>query len=271
MQNMELLLSCLEYIEEHLCDDIRTEDVAEACFCSKSTLEKLFRYVNHISVHDYVVRRRMTRAAKCLAEQPEASILDVAVEFGYSTHESFTRAFKQVWNCKPSEFRNAKFTDLFPRFTINLENGEERFMGKRVDISELYDLFQTRRNCYFVTCDIEHMITINEVSRKAGDLAILETLNRMKDAIGENDVIFRIGGDEFCILTDSTDQTYAEGVAAKICSKNGETFLAEEGQIPLKLHVFVVNMGEKCKKYSALFTGLHDAIQESKQKDVKIC
>ena len=100
MRRVELLLTSLEYIEGHLRDDIRTEDVAAACFCSKSTLEKMFRCVNWISVHDYIVRRRMMQAARLLAGSPERTILDIALEYGYSTHESFARAFKQVWNCK---------------------------------------------------------------------------------------------------------------------------------------------------------------------------
>ena len=54
MQHMELLLAALEYIEIHLCDEIRTEDIAAACFCSKSTLEKLFRSVHNISVRPRV-------------------------------------------------------------------------------------------------------------------------------------------------------------------------------------------------------------------------
>ena len=45
MKNIELLLAALEYIEAHLCDEIKTEDVAVICFCSKSTLEKIFRSV----------------------------------------------------------------------------------------------------------------------------------------------------------------------------------------------------------------------------------
>lgn len=82
MKHIELLLTVLEYIEVHLCDDMKTEDIAGACFCSRSTLEKLFRSVYSISVHGYIVRRRMMLAAKKLSEQPQLSILDIAVEYG---------------------------------------------------------------------------------------------------------------------------------------------------------------------------------------------
>ena len=149
MGNMELLATALEYMETHLEEDVRTEDVAKDCFCSKSTLEKLFRCVMNISVHDYMVRRRMMKAAKLLHGNQEVNVLSVALQFGYSTNESFTRAFKQVWNCNPSEFRiKARYTELYPRRLLPEETGDD-FMNnrKRVDISELYDLFVQRRGC----------------------------------------------------------------------------------------------------------------------------
>lgn len=148
MHNIELLMAALAYIEQHLSDEIKTEDIAGSCFCSKSTLEKLFRKAQHISVHDYIVRRRMMLAAKKISQNPQTAILDIAIEYGYSTHESFARAFEQVWNCKPSEFRQTKFTELFPRRNAPREEGENMIPRTSVDISELYDLFQERRDCF---------------------------------------------------------------------------------------------------------------------------
>lgn len=264
MQNIELLMAALEYIERHLCDEIKTEDVAAICFCSKSTLEKLFRRVHSISVHDYIVRRRMMLAAKKLSQEPEMAILDIALEYGYSTHESFARAFKQVWNCKPSEFRQKRFTELFPKLNVPPEKGDNYMMQRRhVDISELYDLFQDRKDCYFVLCDIKHMIAINEISKKAGDLAILEQMRRMTAAAGEEDITFRIGGDEFCILTCSNKAAYAEQIAKRIRAMNDQTFAYEDQEIPLFLHVAIVSLKD-CRRYDEVFAGLHNALRECK-------
>ena len=133
LNKMTLLATALDYLETHLDEDVRTEDVAKACFCSKSTLEKLFKSVNGIAVHDYLMRRRMMKAAKLLFAQPELSVLEVALQFGYSTNESFTRAFKQVWNCNPSEFRTKeRYTELYPRRLLPEETGDE-FMNRLKD------------------------------------------------------------------------------------------------------------------------------------------
>ena len=67
MNKAELLADVLEYMEQHLNDNITT-----ACYCSRSTLEKLFRYVNHMSIREYLVRRRLTRAARDIMSEPDS-------------------------------------------------------------------------------------------------------------------------------------------------------------------------------------------------------
>lgn len=265
MKNIDLLIGSLEYIEEHLNEDMKTADIAEACHCSKSTLEKLFQNVNKISVHGYIIRRRMMLAARRIATEPDESILNVAVEYGYSSHEAFTRAFKEVWNCNPSEFRGKRFTELYPKSKPIIKEGDDYVMGrKQVDISELYDLFKERKDCYFVCCDIKSLVPINEISYKAGDLAILETMNRMLNAAGEDDMVFRIGGDEFCMLTDSDSLEYAENIVAKILRYNGEPINYEGKEIPLSLYAVAMKFSGEYLKYDKLFYELHDAIKGSK-------
>lgn len=265
MGNVELLVASLEFIEGHLCDDFKTEDVASACFCSRSALEKLFRCVNGISVHDYVVRRRMMLAARQLVFHPERSILDIALEYGYSTHESFARAFEQVWNSKPSEFRSSRYSELFPRLRIISEDGGTGMLGqKHVDISGLYDLFQERKDNFFVCCDVKGLIKFNEISRKVGDLALLESMGRMVNAAGEQDMVFRIGNDSFCVLTAEGGQEYAEQLAARVRDMNGQTFEYEGRQLSLTLYVCVVRLGSKDLKQEELLANLEKEINRSK-------
>lgn len=268
MESIKLLVDSLNYIELHLKDNIKTADIAKACYCSKSTLEKLFGHVYSISIHEYIVRRRITLAARLLSERPETSILEAAVEYGYNSHEAFTRAFRKVFNCNPSEFRKRKHMELFPRYREPIRKGDSYMMQRRnVDISELYDLFCGRKNCYFVCCDIKELVPINDISRKAGDLAILETMRRMEEAAGEEDIIFRIGGDEFCMLTNSEDEDYAEGIVQKIKSHNGETFCYGEKGIPLHLWVVSAKPAIGTVRYNELFTGLHYAIKDGKNPE----
>ena len=103
---MDLLLRSISFIEDHLDENMQTEDIAAACYASKSNLEKVFKFTTKFSVHDYITRRRMNKAARMMLEKPELSLLDIAVQYGYSSHEAFTRAFAQVWKCTPSDYRS---------------------------------------------------------------------------------------------------------------------------------------------------------------------
>lgn len=260
---LEVLVDALDYIEAHLTEEIRTEAVAEACYCSKSGLEKLFRQVNHISVHDYVVRRRMSLAARALYARPQTRLIDLAVAYGYGSNEAFARAFKQVWGVLPSAFRRQRrCSELFPRLRVPDE--EELSMGrKRVDITELYDLFRQRRKCWFICCDIQRLIPINEISHAAGDLAILEALRRMNDAAGDEDVVFRIGGDEFAMLTNTEDAERAGEIARCILAENGKCIEWQGRQIPVSLYAGLARMDEGTLRYNDLFARLHGTIDEA--------
>lgn len=98
-------------------------------------------------------------------------------------------------------------------------------------------------------CDICHLIPINEISRKAGDLAILEAMKRISEAAGEEDVMFRIGGDEFVLLTNSGDKAYAQETAAAILRRNGETVSFEGREIPVSLYAAVTRVEIQPLKY----------------------
>ena len=83
-------------------------------------------------------------------------------------------------------------------------------------------------------------------------------------ASSDTDVVFRIGGDEFALLTESTDIAYAEEIAEKIRSCNEQTFRYENQDIPLSLHVSITRFDNSPVKYNELFTNLHLAIKDSK-------
>ena len=267
MANMELLVRTLSFIEDHLEDDLNTETIAKECYASKSSLEKTFKFSLNFSVRDYIIRRRMTKAARIMCQKPELSLLDIAVMYGYSSHEAFTRAFTQVWKCTPSEFKAGSKKrlsplDLFPRITGIFQVQGEDFMRKAVDISELYDFIKARKDCWFISCDIASLVPINEISREAGDIAILESMRRMEKASGDEDLIFRIGGDEFVILTNSNDVEYAKSIQDKLFALNGKLLPYDKKDVPLNLYAVLRKNDFKALKYNELFDNLMIKMEE---------
>lgn len=263
MEKLLLITDALEYIETHLTDELKTDDIASYLHCSKSSTEKLFRYVTKMSIKDYCIRRRMNCAAKDIRSNPDLSILDLAIKYGYGSNEAFSRAFKGVWHTNPSEYRkNPLGFDLFPPLRLEREIMEDEAMNekKKIDISELYDVMMTRNSCYIVGVDIKSLIPINKIAREAGDIAILTALKRLENASGPDDIVFRIGGDEFVAITNSEDQTYAEAMVEEVLSHNGEAFSYGDQQVPLSLYATSYKLGGSNIRYSEMFRTMQERL-----------
>lgn len=273
MENIQILIEALEYIDNNLTESINTEDLANHLYCSKSTIEKLFKYINNMTIRDYIIRRRMSKAAMELTSHPEKTVLEIGLQYGYGSNEAFSRAFYSIWQVLPSEFRkNPSNYELFPGYKLDRELMEEERMKdrKKIDISELYDCIKERRGCYLILGDIKHLIPINEISHRAGDLAIITAMKRMENAAGEEDIVFRIGGDEFVILTNSDDENYAKTVCEDILSHNKECIEWNNQKISLSMYVKAVRFDTNGGiRYSEFFTMLHNELSEDFKRQVE--
>lgn len=273
MENIQILIEALEYIDNNLTESINTEDLANHLYCSKSTIEKLFKFINNMTIRDYIIRRRMSKAAMELTSRPEKTVLEIGLQYGYGSNEAFSRAFYSIWQVLPSEFRkNPSNYELFPGYKLDRELMEEERMKdrKKIDISELYDCIKERRGCYLILGDIKHLIPINEISYKAGDLAIITAMKRMENAAGEEDIVFRIGGDEFVILTNSDDENYAKTVCEDILSHNQECIEWNNQKISLSMYVKAVRFDTNGGiRYSEFFTMLHNELSEDFKRQVE--
>ncbi len=101
---MDPVQKALWYVESHSRDPITLEDIASACKISPFHLTRLFAATRGLSLMRYVRARRLCEAARQLARGAE-DILSVALEAGYSSHEAFTRAFRDQFSLTPEQVR----------------------------------------------------------------------------------------------------------------------------------------------------------------------
>lgn len=256
------LTAALEFIENNLADEISQEDIARHVCCSLSGLQKLFRSVFHKSVGDYITRRRLTLAAREI-QQNKASFLDIALKYGYGSAEAFTRAFTRVWGMTPSEYRRSwHFSGLTPRLDLprKFMHEGELIMTHRYDISELYDYIKSKQGTYILSFDTARLMEINDTfGHEAGDKVILECLHRIDRECADGMIMFRIGGDEFVMLTGLSDKAAVSGLAHRILSHNGETVEHNGMDIPVNMRAGAVMLKTGKLSYSELFTELVSA------------
>jgi AraC family transcriptional regulator len=94
--HLEQIQRAVDYIEEHLKDDLATESIARVAGFSMWHFQTVFSASVGDSLKEYIRKRRLTQALAALAIS-ENRILDIALEAGFESQEAFSRAFKSMF------------------------------------------------------------------------------------------------------------------------------------------------------------------------------
>lgn len=100
----EVLLPVLLYCEEHLGDALTLVELAEVAGFSPHHFHRVFRHVTGENPKEYIRRLRLERAVYRMKVSPD-NVLQIALESGFATPETFTRAFVRRFGLRPSQFR----------------------------------------------------------------------------------------------------------------------------------------------------------------------
>jgi AraC family transcriptional regulator len=92
------------YIQKNLDRELSLEELARRSYFSIYHFHRIFKAVVGESLKEHIRRLRLERAASHLKHTDE-SIINIAFNAGYQTHEAFTRAFKTIFSCSPTDFR----------------------------------------------------------------------------------------------------------------------------------------------------------------------
>ena len=71
---------------------------------SEFYVSRKFREISGMQLRDYLRSRRLAFALRDVHEA-ERGLLDIALDYGFSSHEAFTRAFKDAYGVTPSDYR----------------------------------------------------------------------------------------------------------------------------------------------------------------------
>lgn len=129
------LKTAIDYMEEHLLEDIGAEDVADAVYLSPFYFQKCFKILTGYSIGEYLRNRRLYLAALEVLKRNvpgeeacsrsgvggsakeacsrartggsrEGKVIDLAYKYGYDTPESFTRAFTRFHGLSPMQLKS---------------------------------------------------------------------------------------------------------------------------------------------------------------------
>lgn len=105
MEWVEKLNQSMNYIEEHLTDEIDYGQLGRIACCSAYHYQRMFTYMAGITLAEYIRRRKMSLAAADLQSGNER-IIDIAAKYGYRSPTAFNRAFQAFHGIAPSSVKN---------------------------------------------------------------------------------------------------------------------------------------------------------------------
>jgi AraC family transcriptional regulator len=98
------VLQVLDYINDHLSQDIKLADLAALLDMSQFHFSHLFKKAIGTSPYQYLLQQRVERA-KQLLKQPDQSIMDIALECGFNSHSHLSNQFRQMTGMTPTAYR----------------------------------------------------------------------------------------------------------------------------------------------------------------------
>ncbi|KAB2861228.1 MAG: AraC family transcriptional regulator, partial [Exiguobacterium chiriqhucha] len=116
---LESLNRLMDHIDQHLTEDITSEDITRIVGVSDYHFRRMFSYMAGMTLNEYIRNRRLSEANKDLIHGK--SVTDVAYTYGYQSVDGFSRAFRDWCGFLPSEVIKNKIQKSFPKFTFFID------------------------------------------------------------------------------------------------------------------------------------------------------
>ncbi|QQK77414.1 AraC family transcriptional regulator [Salicibibacter cibarius] len=113
----------IDYIEEHLLDELSLDKISEYAGVSDYHFRKIFFYLSGLTLSEYIRNRKLSEANKNLLNGE--TVTDVAFKYGYQSVDGFTRAFKNWSGFLPSDAIKKGISKSYPKlsFIITVKGG----------------------------------------------------------------------------------------------------------------------------------------------------
>lgn len=241
MNYINEIQKAIDYIEVNLDKDINFDIVAKEVGMSAYYFHRIFSAVIGVSPTTYIRNRRLTVAAQEISKNNE-NILDIALKYGFESHEAFSRAFKNFHGVVPkmaktdgNEFKNFSRANL--KFEVNTNN----ILNYRIESKDTIKVLAFLRKF-----NIENKDEIPKYWKELKESGTLEKIsnNYKKDLLG------------ICIGTQS-DFEYKYGIGIEQTEDIETNIEIEKIEIPKSTWVVFKCKGQDEKNINELWSRIY--------------
>ena len=129
MSNFDRIKEALTFIDNHLDEQITYDSLAMRFHFSPYYFHRMFSVIVGKTIAAHIRDRRLARACQQLADT-DKSIIDIGLDCGYNSAQSFSRAFHGACGLSPSEYRKLGYApiivtveEMIMKFTNRLKGG----------------------------------------------------------------------------------------------------------------------------------------------------
>lgn len=241
MNYINEIQKAIDYIEVNLDKDINFDIVAKEVRMSAYYFHRIFSAVIGVSPTTYIRNRRLTVAAQEISKNNE-NILDIALKYGFESHEAFSRAFKNFHGVVPkmaktdgNEFKN------FSRANLEFEVNTNNILNYRIESKDTIKVLAFLRKF-----NIENKDEIPKYWKELKESGTLEKIsnNYKKDLLG------------ICIGTQS-DFEYKYGIGIEQTEDIETNIEIEKIEIPKSTWVVFKCKGQDEKNINELWSRIY--------------
>ena len=241
MNYINELQKAIDYIEDNLENNINFEIVAKEVGMSAFYFHRIFTAIIGISPTAYIRNRRLTVAAQEISKNNE-NILDIALKYGFESHEAFSRAFKNFHGVVPkmakkdgNEFKN------FSKANLDIEVNANNILSYRIESKDIIKI-----SAFFRKFNIENKDEIPKYWKELKESGTLEKIsnNYKKDLLG------------ICIGTQS-DFEYKYGIGIEQTEDLEINIEMEKIEIPKSTWVVFKCEGQDEKNINELWSRIY--------------
>lgn len=102
--SQQVIVKMINWIENNLTQKVSLDEMSKHVGYSSYYCSVKFHEMTGSTLKRYIASRRLSAAATQL-KQTRLRIIDIALTYGFSSQEAFTRAFANVYGCTPSQYR----------------------------------------------------------------------------------------------------------------------------------------------------------------------
>ena len=108
MEWIDAIQEAINFMEEHITEELSAKDVSDHVHISHYYFQKGFHMLCGYSVAEYIRNRRLALAGSELAST-DRKIIDIALQYGYDSPDSFTKAFTRFHGVSKEQCHDKNF------------------------------------------------------------------------------------------------------------------------------------------------------------------